>query len=209
VQFRYRGQRRRCGVAQLHTLGVTTLMALLAESLVEEWLNREGYFTIRGVKHCVGEMDLLAVRRQPDGVVVGWHVEVQISFRPIGYIGRRTDGMIAESGGGRTSARSRTREDVEICAREWVRHKFLDPAKIELRDRLWPGVDWSFHLVHAVVREPHELEIFEAERVTCHPFSDLLADLAQRGKHLFSASAGGDLAEIISYYRSYDKSRDT
>ena len=39
-------------------------MALLAESLVEEWLNREGYFTIRGVKHGVGEMDLLAVRPQ-------------------------------------------------------------------------------------------------------------------------------------------------
>ena len=28
-------------------------MALLAESLVEEWLNRDGYFTIRGVKHGV------------------------------------------------------------------------------------------------------------------------------------------------------------
>lgn len=35
-------------------------MALLGESLVEEWLNREGFFTIRGVKHGVGEMDLLA-----------------------------------------------------------------------------------------------------------------------------------------------------
>jgi hypothetical protein len=26
-------------------------MALLAESLAEDWLNRDGYFTIRGVKH--------------------------------------------------------------------------------------------------------------------------------------------------------------
>lgn len=25
-------------------------MALLAEEIVEEWLNRQGYFTIRGVK---------------------------------------------------------------------------------------------------------------------------------------------------------------
>jgi hypothetical protein len=60
-------------------------MALLAEILVEEWLNRKGYFTIRGVKHGLGEMDLLAVRPQSDGVV-GWHVEVTVSFRPIGYI---------------------------------------------------------------------------------------------------------------------------
>lgn len=25
-------------------------MALLAEEIVEEWLNRQGYFTIRGIK---------------------------------------------------------------------------------------------------------------------------------------------------------------
>ena len=31
-------------------------MALLAESLVEEWLNRAGYFTIRGLKHGVDEI---------------------------------------------------------------------------------------------------------------------------------------------------------
>jgi len=29
-------------------------MALLAESVVEEWLNRNGFFTIRGIKHGVG-----------------------------------------------------------------------------------------------------------------------------------------------------------
>ena len=44
-------------------------MALLAESLVEEWLSRSGFFTIRGVKHGVGEMDLLAVQHQPHGIV--------------------------------------------------------------------------------------------------------------------------------------------
>jgi Holliday junction resolvase-like predicted endonuclease len=185
-------------------------MALLAESLVEEWLNREGYFTIRGVKHGVGEMDLLAVRPQSEGVVVGWHVEVQVSFRPIGYIAsRRTDDMIAESGGGRTSIRTRSREDVEGCAREWVKRKFLAPAKIQLRERLWPGVDWSFHLVHGVARYPHELEIFRAERVTCHPFHELLTLLAQRRKHSFSGAAGGDLAEIVSYYKSHNEKPGT
>jgi hypothetical protein len=40
-------------------------MAILAESLVEEWLNREGFFTVRGVKHGVGEIDLLAIRHEP------------------------------------------------------------------------------------------------------------------------------------------------
>src|SRR6266508_3130491 len=92
-------------------------MALLAESLVEEWLNRDRFFTIRGLKHGIGEMDLLAVRPETDGVI-GWHVEVQASFRPIGYIGRRTSSMINESGGSPSSARARTPEEVEICRSE-------------------------------------------------------------------------------------------
>ena len=75
------GRRSRgCPARALATTGGfewnVTPMALLAESLVEEWLNRDGFFTIRGVKHGVGEMDLLAVRPQPDGRVIGWHVEV-------------------------------------------------------------------------------------------------------------------------------------
>jgi Holliday junction resolvase-like predicted endonuclease len=179
-------------------------MALLAESLVEEWLNRDGYFTIRGLKHGVGEMDLLAVRPQQKGVVVGMHVEVQASFRPIGYIAKRTKSMIAADGGNASSARARKPRQIDACAREWVQNKFQDQAKIKLRNRLWPGVQWSFHLVHAVVREPRELRIFEKEGVTCHPFHELLASLSRRSKQSFSGSAGGDLAEIVSYYRQHD-----
>jgi Holliday junction resolvase-like predicted endonuclease len=177
-------------------------MALLAESLVEEWLNRKGYFTIRGVKHGLGEMDILAVQHQPGGVV-GWHVEVQASFRPIGYIAKRTKDMIAEFGGTAGSARTRTPKQIDLCCREWVAAKFRAPEKAELRQRLWPGAVWSFHLVHAVIREPRELDVFASDGVTCHPFHELLSDLSQRGSSSFSGSAGGDLAEIVSYYKTY------
>ncbi|MFZ1291431.1 MAG: hypothetical protein WAR79_15155 [Melioribacteraceae bacterium] len=37
-------------------------MALLAEEIVEEWLNRNGFFTIRGIKLGVNEIDILAVK---------------------------------------------------------------------------------------------------------------------------------------------------
>ena len=37
-------------------------MSLMGEQLAEEWLNRQGYFTIHGVKIGTGEIDLLAVR---------------------------------------------------------------------------------------------------------------------------------------------------
>lgn len=65
-------------------------MALLDEQLVEEWLNRKQFFTMRGIKCGVDEIDLLAVRynkTQNDY----WHVEVQVSYRPIGYIGGDTN----------------------------------------------------------------------------------------------------------------------
>ena len=63
-------------------------MALLAEEIVEEWLNRQGYFTIRGIKMGVQEIDLLAVKWQIDGKAECRHVEVQASMRPVSYISR-------------------------------------------------------------------------------------------------------------------------
>jgi hypothetical protein len=176
-------------------------VALLGESLVEEWLNREGFFTIRGVKHGVDEMDLLAVRPQSVGEFVGWHVEVQISFRPIGFIAK----LPKIGSQSRQSARKRTIQEVEDCARAWVKAKFHATSKAQVREQLWPGVAWAFHFVHAVVRDRHELEVFASEGVILHSFHDILDSLSKRGSHSFSGSAGGDLAEIVSYYRSFDK----
>jgi hypothetical protein len=175
-------------------------MALLAESLVEEWLNRNGYFTIRGVKHGQGEVDLLAIRPWSDGVV-GWHVEVTVSFRPIGYIVREPGG---ESARGGSYVRKRTPEQVQDYARKWIEAKFRAPAMNKSRSDLWPGVRWSFHLVHGVVRHPLELEAFKSEGVTCHAFHQVLSGLSQRSDLGFSGSAGGDVAEIISYYKSFE-----
>ena len=74
-----------------------------------------------------------------------------------------------------------------------------------MREQLWPGVNWMYHFVHAEVREARELEIFASEGIILHTFHEILSDLARRKVHLFSGSAGGDLAEIVSYYRSFDK----
>ncbi len=180
-------------------------MALLAESLVEEWLNRSGFFTIRGTKHGVDEIDLLGIRRDRDGSVTGWHVEVQASFRPIGYIGKLTKDLVELKGKKSASAIKRTPEEVELCARGWVRTKFSAETKARVRERLWPGVLWSYHLVHGVVREPRELSIFETEGVTCHPFHAVLSKLLERDG-TFSGSAGGDLAEIVGYYQKHSDS---
>jgi hypothetical protein len=177
-------------------------MSLLAESLVEEWLNRKSFFTIRGIKHGIGELDLLGIQREASGLVVGWHVEVQVSFRPIGYITKTTKDMAKASGRARGTAKLRTPDEIEVCAREWVCSKFSGKDKERVRESLWSGVQWSFHLVHGVVKEPKELEVFKSEGVICHAFSQLLDELSHRPEHHYSGSAGGDLAEIVSYYDS-------
>src|ERR1043165_3461456 len=114
-------------------------MALLAESLVDEWLNGQGFFTIRGVKQGVGEIDLLAVRPSNDGPPIGWHVEVQVSFRPVGYVSKRTKEMDEGRQTSRTSAKTRTPDEIVDCAREWVNAKFSAPDKAQIRNQLWPG----------------------------------------------------------------------
>ena len=50
-------------------------MSLLAESLVEEWLNGAGYFTIRGARFGVSATDLLAVRPGSSGLEAR-HIDV-------------------------------------------------------------------------------------------------------------------------------------
>ena len=176
-------------------------MALLAESLVEEWLNRNRFFTIRGLKHGVGEIDLLGIRLEADGSVTGRHVEVQASFRPIGYIAKLTNTIARESGKGRTSAVARTPSQMAECAREWVDSKFRAQQKVKIREHLCPRANWSYHLVHAVVRAPEELLLFKTEGVQCHSFDLLLRELSQRQGQAFCGSAGGDLAEIVGYFR--------
>jgi hypothetical protein len=178
-------------------------MALLAESLVEEWLNRDGCFTIRGVKHGVREMDLLAVKREPSGQIIGRHFEVQVSFRPIGYICKLTDEIVGTSGRKKTSIRTRSDGEIEACAREWVAQKFSSPKKSKVREQLWPGLVWTYHLVHGVVKYEKEVEGIRKLDVGTIPFIRILLELCHTGEQGLSASAGGDLAEVVRYYRDH------
>jgi hypothetical protein len=163
-------------------------MALLAESVVEEWLNRRRFFTIRGVKHGVGEMDILAVRRETNGKIAAWHVEVQVSFRPVGYICPPR------------SAKQRTSQEIAQCAGAWVEKKFLVEKKVKEREQFWQGLEWKFLFVHGVVRDNGELEAIKSNNVRLMPFINILDDLHTADQKC-SAFAAGDLVEILRYYQ--------
>ena len=174
-------------------------MALLAESLVDEWLNRKGFFTVRGIKHGVGEIDLLGVR-PIEGGLEAWHVEVQASFRPIGYIAPLTEDVLLGFAKSKTSMKARSRELIEPAIAAWVKKKFKAQSKASAREMAWPGLKWKYVLVHAVVREPLELELIESHDVELVPLHKVLEELGHANSKGIKGGAGTDLSELIEYF---------
>ena len=165
-------------------------MSKLAESVVEEWLNRQGFFTIRGVKRGLSELDLVAVRCEPKRAVVAWHVEVQVSFRPVGYVTPPAN------------ARKRTPEEMAECVDAWAKKKFLADSKKKLREQLWPEAKWSLHFVHGLVRDPDELTLIRERGIILHPLDEVLESLCGAAPKDFSGSAGADIAELVRFYEN-------
>lgn len=175
-------------------------MALLAEGLVDEWLNRQGYFTVRGLKDGVSEIDLLGVRPGPDGLEA-CHVEVQASFRPVGYITPISKVHLTGFAKSRTSAKTRPDAILQRSVADWVEKKFTSRGKVAARKRAWPGVSWQFIFVHAIVREPRELSFIANHGIKVVPFHDVLDEL----KHASASQRGGagtDISEIVEYFAS-------
>lgn len=163
-------------------------MAALDEQVVEEWLNRRGFFTIRGLKIGLREIDLLAVKLNPDALPECWHVEVTISFNPIGYIG------------GGNSAKLRSSTDVEDGVKHWVQKKFDEEAVVRRRNDLICGADWTRVLVHGRVKHPTELPLFQRHGITLIPYHIILDELLKDRKSTSSSSASG-IADIVRYMR--------
>jgi hypothetical protein len=177
-------------------------MALLAETLVDEWLNRQGFFTVRGIKHGNDEIDLLGIRPSKSGLEA-WHVEVQASFRPIGYISPVTDEIANTFVATPKSAKKRPPEIVKQCAEAWVESKFKRQRKKTAREQAWPGQGWEFVFVHAVVREPEELKAIAACGVRLVPLHEVLQGLEHVAATGIRGGAGTDFSEIIEYFKKH------
>lgn len=173
-------------------------MALLAESLVDEWLNRQGFFTVRGIKHGVEEIDLLGVR-PVQGNLEGWHVEVQSSFRPMGYICPLLSEHIPSFAKSKRSAKRRPEPMIRQCREAWVNGKFLSETKAKARNSAWSALDWRFVFVHAEVLENKELQVIAECGIKVIPLYEVLKELGHNPGEL-RGGAGTDLAEIIEYF---------
>ena len=182
-------------------------MALFAETLVEEWLNRRGGFTVRGAKAGLLEMDLLAVRHtegaQPEAV----HYEVQASTGPISWMTRWTPELQRKHGIGPNNARRRTDEEMSACVEAWIGKKFRDDRVEGARRRLWPDAEWRFALVHGVVRHPEELPAIESHGVEIIDLSVVMDELMDRRDRggvrplKTTSSTAADVAALIGVDR--------
>ncbi|OBZ09088.1 hypothetical protein A8L34_23380 [Bacillus sp. FJAT-27264] len=175
-------------------------MALQAETLVEEWLNKNGYFTIRGIKEKLNEIDFLAVRQSEDGEWEYVHCEVLVSMRPVAYISKLTKQQMEKLGvKSKTSAKLRNSESLKDSVKAWVEIKYTSDKKKKLRSSVIDTEEWQYWLVHGRVKDQNELEQISGEGVKLVAIKDILQELtANTTEHSFSAASAGDLVELIN-----------
>jgi len=177
-------------------------MALLAEEIVEEWLNRQGYFTIRGIKIGVHEMDILAIKPDPKNRFDCRHIEVQASMRPVSYISKVPKKIRKETG---KSANSAKRSDEELVegVKEWDANKYEHAEKIKLMNQLAPG-KWSRELVVHNVKLEDELDLIKSHDVKILRLRDILREMGLH-KTIIKYAAGADLVDLINVAEELEK----
>jgi hypothetical protein len=178
-------------------------MSRLAEEIVEEWLNRHAYFTIRGLKIGVDEIDLLAIKPRNDRSLDCRHIEVQASSRPVSYISRVPKEVQKRTGRAGGSAK-RSKEELKVGVKEWVDKKFLKPNKARLMSSLAPG-PWTKELVVHVVKLEDELRLIEAQGIIIHRLAGIIDELNDPG--VVYSACGGDLLELVQIGSSYSRQK--
>lgn len=174
-------------------------MAIQAEALVEEWLAKNGYFTIRGIKDKLDEVSFLAVRNHEG---TGWqyvHCEVQVSVRPVTYISKLTKSQMEKLGvKSKTSSKLRNSEGLKTSVKAWTEIKYTSDKKRTIRDSLVPGAQWEYWFVHGKVKDSNELEHIQNAGVKLIPIQTVLEDLTQNDTaYSYGTSSAGDLVALL------------
>lgn len=169
-------------------------MALLAEEIVEEWLNRQGYFSIRGIRLGVNEIDLVAVKLRTGQEAICRHIEVQASMRPVSYISKVP--KAARKAGKAPNSNARSDEELAEGVAEWVEGKFFSAKKRALIRTLCDG-DWSSELVINNVKSEQEVDMISGYGIAIHRLSDIIMELNDSSKFPIKSAAGSDFIDLI------------
>ncbi|MDZ7794915.1 MAG: hypothetical protein U5P10_14845 [Spirochaetia bacterium] len=169
-------------------------MALLAEELVEEYFNRKGYFTIRGIKVGVQEIDILGTRVLVSGERENVHIEVQASIRPISYISKVP--IAAQRNGRPSNSMKRSEEELVLGVEEWVSKKFFNSKKEKLLKKLFVGT-WKRILIINKVKSEAEVELIKKHRVEVLRLPGLIHDINSSTNTIKSASHA-DFVDLLA-----------
>jgi ABC-type phosphate transport system substrate-binding protein len=167
-------------------------MALLDEQIVEEWLNRQHYFTMRGIKCGVDEIDLLAIKKNKDKFEC-LHAEVQVSFRPIGYLGIQ-------------SAKKRTKEELQEITKDWVNKKYFQKKKVEKRNEIVNGAEWKFMFVCGNMKNEYQLDLIRSYGIEVVDYTEPLSNLLAEIKSI-SSSQATNILDIVRYAYTKEKTK--
>ena len=158
-------------------------MAKLAEQYVIEYLNRQGFATVQGVRKGVNEWDILAIRVS-GGQIEARHVEVQVSFDPVSHLSNR-------------NAKKRTDASVVSDMQQWMKKKFIGEKIVSIRNHFYTGL-WLYELVHGVLHDNRELEYLRQNAVALRPFANVVTSLCEaHPRKLSFVAEGKDAVEII------------
>lgn len=138
-------------------------MSDLIEDIVGEWLCLKGYFIIRGLKVGLNEIDVLAIRPSQGKVVEAAHYEVQVSTRPVGYIGD-------------PNAKRKTDDEIRESVTGWVKKRYTNPKIVELIQRL-VGSRYDRYFVTGNRKHKMELVALRSHGVRIIRFPRVLAEL--------------------------------
>ncbi|MDP2805096.1 MAG: hypothetical protein Q8O24_04070, partial [Gallionellaceae bacterium] len=119
-----------------------------------------------------------------------WHVEVQVSYRPIGYIG------------GDSNARKRTDDEIYEGVKQWVEKKFTSEKKIARRNEIQPNAKWRYVLVHGELKDVKELDYMRHLGVELTPYKAILKDIRD-SQNKYSSSIASNIADILQYLREH------
>jgi len=169
-------------------------MALLAEEIVEEWLNRNGFFTIRGAKIGVDEIDILAIRFLENGEIEYRHIEVQASMRPVSYISRVPKNV--QKMGKAPNSASRSHSELVEGVEEWIDKKFKKSKKTDLIRQLAPS-KWSSELVINNVKSDEEVELIRGHGIKIIQLRDIISEL-QHNKFKVEKAVGSDFVDLVN-----------
>jgi len=173
-------------------------MALLAEQIVEEWLTRQGYFTIRGLRIGNDEIDLLAIKHLGGGRWDNIHVEVQVSIRPVSYISGLTKARQQEFNiSGAKNAKNRTREQLQHAVDDWLNKKFHSDKKKKVRKDLSNSAEWSFLFVHGKVKSISELKLISDRNIKVKNITEILSALHKEAFD-FKTGVATDIIDLLA-----------